>query len=221
MNKFIKLKLMNHKFINMSQYGRSPLQEDETQPSRTSIIRTARELFTVEGYENVSMLKIAEKASCLPSNLYTLFPSKRILLHEVSEFIYQDLKVYLEDCYEKSHETERLESLCFAQIDFWLSRPGDWKVIFFSEDISLNFRKTIFSKKTDLFRLQIYNRVIIEAQLNGIIRSGSSEEIKNILLFTIIGTVLILINQDEYNFENIKKLKEKAIRSLINGLKYN
>ncbi|MFV5661901.1 TetR/AcrR family transcriptional regulator [Acinetobacter pittii] len=218
MNKFIKLKFMNHKFINMSQDGRSPLQEDETKPSRTLIIQTARELFTVEGYENVSMLKIAEKASCLPSNLYTLFPSKRILLHEVLELIYQDLKAYLEECYEKSHETERLESVCFAQIDFWLSQPGDWKIIFLSEDIYLNYRKEIVSKKSALFKLEIYNRVIIEAQLNGIIRSGSSEEIKNILLSTIMGTVLILINHHEYN---IKNLKEKTIRSLINGLKYN
>lgn len=203
---------------NKPNRGRPPRTIDQITASRNSVIQAARELFAIHGYNSVSMRKIASKAKCLPATLYDLFPNKRELLNQILEAIYIDLSIQLEECYKISHESNRLENLCFSQLDFWLNRPGDFKAVYLREDTYLDSEQENISKKFSIFQTEIYTRVIIEYQYRGNLKSGNPEEIKNILLCAIFGIVLSLIHTSKYSFENLEKIKEKTIRSLIIGL---
>src|SRR6202050_5466761 len=50
---------------------------------RQEILTAARELFAKEGYENVSMRRIAEKIEYSPTTIYLYFRDKDELLHEM------------------------------------------------------------------------------------------------------------------------------------------
>lgn len=202
-----------------SRRGRPPRTEEHLAATRSTVILATRELFAMHRYKNISMRKIAEKANCRPSTLYALFPNKNELLHQTLEVIYSELTSLLEDCYKKSNESDRLKNLCYVQLDFWLHRPGDYKAIFFIEDIHVNSEKVNYLKRSTFFQLEIYTRVIIEDQLRGELRAGDPEEIKNILLCSIIGTVLSFTNIFQYKSEFFEKSKEKTIEYLILGLK--
>mgnify|MGYP006145571325 CR=1 FL=1 len=51
-------------------------QDRERQAVRQSILDAARDLFTIEGYRNVSIRKIAERIEYSPAAIYSYFPSK-------------------------------------------------------------------------------------------------------------------------------------------------
>ncbi|PKF31685.1 TetR/AcrR family transcriptional regulator [Acinetobacter proteolyticus] len=210
---------MTNKQINSMRRGRPPRSADQITASRNTIIQAARELFAIHGYNGVSMRKIAGKANCLPATLYALFPSKRELLNQILEVVYIDLTIQLEECYKTSSESDRLENLCLVQLNFWVNRPGDYKAILLIEDTYLDFEEEYCSKKSAIFQLEIYTRVIREAQSRGKLKAGSPEEIRSILLCTILGIALSMINIPKYHLKISEKIKENAIRALIAGLK--
>ena len=51
-------------------------QEREREAVARAILDAARELFVAEGYQNVSIRKIAEKIEYSPAAIYGYFPSK-------------------------------------------------------------------------------------------------------------------------------------------------
>ena len=51
-------------------------QEREREATTRAILDAARELFVAEGYQNVSIRKIAEKIEYSPAAIYSYFPSK-------------------------------------------------------------------------------------------------------------------------------------------------
>ncbi|MGA6135540.1 TetR/AcrR family transcriptional regulator [Acinetobacter sp. TUM15071] len=210
---------MENNQIKAPRRGRPPRSQEQIEANRNVIIQAARDLFAAHGYEGVSMRKIAAQADCLPATLYTLFPSKRQLLHHIWEVIFLDLMLELEECYNNSPESERLEKLCTAQVDFWLNRPNDCRAIFLIEDHPQNAEEHYFVDASQAVpQLEIYTRAIKEAQARGEIHAGDANEIKNVLLCSMLGITLSLIGIPEYPWGNPNILKEMTISALIKGL---
>src|SRR5512141_3120020 len=70
-------------------------QEREREAVRTRILDAARELFTAEGYQNVSIRKVAEKIEYSPAALYSYFPSKDDLFFALAEQGFRELHEFL------------------------------------------------------------------------------------------------------------------------------
>ncbi|GGH26296.1 hypothetical protein GCM10007354_03640 [Acinetobacter courvalinii] len=165
------------------------------------------------------MRKIAAKAGCLPATLYTLFPNKRYLLHHIWEGIFTDLIMKLEESFKSSPESERLKNLCITQVDFWLNRPDDCRAIFLIEDHPQSTEEHYFVDNSQAIpQLEIYTKAIQEAQKRGEIRNDDPDEIKNVLLCSILGISLSLIGVPEYPWGEPTTLKEMTINALIKGL---
>lgn len=60
-------------------------QERDREAVRRSILDAARELFTAEGYQNVSIRKIAERIEYSPAAIYSYFPSKDDIFFALAE----------------------------------------------------------------------------------------------------------------------------------------
>ena len=65
--------------------GLAERKERERKELRQQILDAARELFVHEGYENVSMRKIADKIEYSPAAIYTYFANKDEILDCLSE----------------------------------------------------------------------------------------------------------------------------------------
>lgn len=65
--------------------GAKERQDREHQAIRLSILDAARELFTREGYRNVSLRKIAERVEYSPAAIYSYFPSKDDIFFALAE----------------------------------------------------------------------------------------------------------------------------------------
>src|SRR5262249_50218020 len=60
-------------------------QERDREAVRRAILDAARELFTAEGYQNVSSRKIAERIEYSPAAIYSYFPSKDDIFFALAE----------------------------------------------------------------------------------------------------------------------------------------
>lgn len=200
--------------------GRPARSQQQAEASRSLIIEAARKLFAAEGYEGVSMRKIASMAQCSPAALYTLFPNKRQLLRHIWEALFSELIAELENAYRSHAEADRLEALCLVFIDFWLQRTDDYRAIFLIEDRLQDTDDSYFVDSAEVLpRLAIFRRCIVEAQDRGELRAGVPDDIQNILLCGIQGVALNLITIPEYPWGDPDKLKRGTVRALTAGLR--
>lgn len=204
---------------NLARRGRPPRSSEEIGASRARIVAAARDLFAAEGYDGVSMRKVAAKAQCLPSTLYTLFPNKRQLLHRLWEGIFADLVSAMERSYAASAPAARLTALCLANIDFWLERPEDYRAIFLVEDRVQDSDEPYFVENDLATRLiAIIRHAVLEAQQRGEIGPGDPDAIRDALLCGIQGVVYNLIAIPEFRWADPERLKRTTVEALVRGL---
>src|SRR5271154_568170 len=103
----------------------------EKKEVRQEILDAARDLFVREGFENVSMRKIAEKIEYSPTTIYLYFQDKADLLDCLCEETLARLvrkQTVLDQTI--SNPLERLQSGFRSYIEFGLKYPNHYKVAF-------------------------------------------------------------------------------------------
>ncbi len=98
---------------------------------RREILDAARDLFVKEGYENVSMRRIAEKIEYSPTTIYLYFEDKADLLFDICEETFERLSKKLDRILkEPGDPVERLKKGLRAYVEFGLENPQHYKVTF-------------------------------------------------------------------------------------------
>lgn len=211
---------MQESSTNPARRGRPPRSAEEVDANRARIVAAARDLFAVEGYDGVSMRKVAARAQCLPSTLYTLFPNKRQLLHHLWEGIFADLVAAMEQSHVANAPAGRLTALCLTNIDFWLERPEDYRAIFLVEDRVQDSDAPYFVENALALRLvAILRDAVVEAQQRGEIGPGDPDSIRDTLLCGIQGVAYNLIAIPEFRWGDAERLKRTTVEALVRGLR--
>src|ERR1051325_9122200 len=97
----------------------------EKEALRQEILDAARELFAKEGYENVSMRKVAEKIEYSPTTIYLYFESKADLLYFICEETFAKLHKKMESLNEGCDDPlDCLRKGMRAYIEFGLRHPN-------------------------------------------------------------------------------------------------
>ncbi|WP_436863539.1 TetR/AcrR family transcriptional regulator [Acinetobacter haemolyticus] len=200
--------------------GRPSRTPEQIEESRQLIVASAKDLFLSEGYQGVTMRKIAAKANCLPATLYAIFPNKRAILYHLWDTIFIQFFDYLYSAYQKSTQESPLYNLCVGFVDFWLEHPEDYIAIFTIDDRIPNQNEDNFVINFNITqRFDIFINAIIEAQKIGEIKAGDPEEIQNILLCCVQGITFNLITIPEYPWGDTQRLKTESIKTVLKGLK--
>lgn len=98
---------------------------------RQEILDAASELFVKEGYENVSMRRIAEKIEYSPTTIYLYFRDKAELLEQVCQETFARLSDVLARIQELPGDpVERLKRGLIAYIKFGLENPHHYRATF-------------------------------------------------------------------------------------------
>jgi AcrR family transcriptional regulator len=103
----------------------------EKETLRQEILDAARELFIQEGYENVSMRRIAEKIEYSPTTIYLYFEDKADLLFQLCEETFAKLATRSEELLrDRSDPMLTLRKIGRAYVEFGLKHPNHYKVTF-------------------------------------------------------------------------------------------
>lgn len=98
--------------------------------TRDKILDAARELFVTEGYEGVSMRKVADKIEYSPTAIYVHFADKNELFHELCREDFTRLQQVMASTEMSSDPIERLRQIGRRYVDFGLHFPHHYVFMF-------------------------------------------------------------------------------------------
>jgi AcrR family transcriptional regulator len=105
-------------------------REREKSETRDKILDAARELFITEGYEGVSMRKVAEKIEYSPTAIYVHFADKEELFRELCHEDYAQLAKVFQSSMISTDPIERLKQIGAIYVDFGIRYPNHYKFMF-------------------------------------------------------------------------------------------
>ncbi|MDX2031796.1 MAG: TetR/AcrR family transcriptional regulator [Blastocatellia bacterium] len=111
--------------------GSKERREREKENLRQEILDAARDLFVSEGYENVSMRKIAERIEYSPTTIYLYFEDKAAIFESLCDESFAKL-VERQEALARKHRDPliRLRECGRAYIHFGLEHPNHYRVAF-------------------------------------------------------------------------------------------
>ena len=111
--------------------GSAARRAREKEQLRRKILDAARDLFTAEGYERVSMRKIAEKIEYSPTTIYLYFKDKMDLLLTISDETLDALAAEIEAAVKDIQDpVEKFREFGRAYVEFGLARPHEYDLTF-------------------------------------------------------------------------------------------
>jgi AcrR family transcriptional regulator len=105
-------------------------REREKSETRDKILDAARELFVTEGYEGVSMRRVAEKIEYSPTAIYVYFADKQDLFHELCQQDYARLAEVFQSSEMPTDPIERLRQTGRTYTEFGVRYPNHYKFMF-------------------------------------------------------------------------------------------
>src|SRR6516164_3899367 len=105
-------------------------REREKRKTRETILDAARELFIAEGYDRVSMRKIADKIEYSPTAIYVHFADKDELFREICHDDFRRLAQAFVAMGRIPDSIERLRKIGQAYVEFGLKNPNHYRTMF-------------------------------------------------------------------------------------------
>ena len=105
-------------------------REREREEIRTKILDAARELFVAEGYEAVTMRRIADRIEYSPTAIYFHFRDKETLLREICDADFLTLAQEIAVVAEIADPVDRLRGIGLAYFRFGMNYPNHYRLMF-------------------------------------------------------------------------------------------
>ena len=186
---------------------------------RQLIIDAARELFVNEGYENVSMRKVADKIDYSPTTIYLYFKNKAELLASVCDETHRNLLNTLETLFQDlSDPVEALRKCARAYAEFGLKYPEDYKLTFI---LRPQYQKGLGlpegSPATMMF--DYLHAVVRECIRQEKFRQVDVETTGQAVWSAVHGVTSLIITFPDFPWVDRDKLVNQVIDTMIEGLK--
>jgi AcrR family transcriptional regulator len=114
-------------------------QERDREAVRRSILDAARELFVAEGYENVSIRKVAERIEYSPAAIYGYFPSKDDIFFALAEEGFRllgDPQMVRDDPrFKDAAPIERIRAMFWRLYEFSRDQPQYFALMFVDRSV--------------------------------------------------------------------------------------
>jgi AcrR family transcriptional regulator len=110
--------------------GSKERRDREKRELRDKILDAARELFASEGYDSVTMRRIADRIEYSPTAIYLHFKDKSELLQELVTTDFAAFAAVFGKVARIAHPIERLRAAGRAYIDFGLTHPHHYRLMF-------------------------------------------------------------------------------------------
>ena len=110
-------------------------REREREEIRGRILDAARELFVSEGFESVTMRRIAEKIEYSPTAIYFHFKDKDALLTELCEHDFREFAHGFNLIAQIPDPVERLRTAGHAYVQFGLTNPSHYRLMFMTPKV--------------------------------------------------------------------------------------
>jgi AcrR family transcriptional regulator len=113
--------------------GTKERRERAKDATRHKILDAARELFVHEGYEAVSMRRIAEAIEYSPTAIYVHFKDKADLMKELCHTDYEAFTSQAQQFAQVANPIQRIRLLARSYIQFAIEHPNHFRLMFMTK----------------------------------------------------------------------------------------
>jgi len=187
---------------------------------RQEILGAASELFVRDGYENVSMRRIADKIEYSPTTIYLYFKDKAELLEQVCAETFTRLQHRLAKILEQPGEPlERLRRGLMAYIEFGLENPHHYRATFMMK-IPEGFDKDKYVKPDSpgMQAFDFLRRCVYDGMAAGKLHVKDAELASQTLWAGVHGITSLLITHEKFPWVGREKVARFTVETLIEGL---
>lgn len=194
---------------------------------RAQIVAAARSLFAAEGTDNVSMRKIAKRVGITQAAIYQHFENKEAIFFVIIEGFFSDLLAALEAASAKEIEPlHRLRSAMRAYIEYGLSRPEEYRLVFMTPMSGL-VRAGLAVPRTDEARqtpskgslaFDVLDRAVRDVALAGRTRFANTDLLAEAVWAAGHGIVSLLITHDQFPWTDRERIVEFQLDLVFRGL---
>jgi AcrR family transcriptional regulator len=195
-------------------------REREKESLRQEILDVAREMFATEGYESVSMRKIADKIEYSPTTIYLYFKDKNDLLYQICEETF----AHLGNEVRRMSETEtdllvRLKKGLRAYIEFGIAHPHHYQVTFMSPMFSKPNEEYLYEGSMGQRAFEFLRSEVLTCVEAGKLKNDDVDAMSQAFWAGVHGITSLLIGHIDFPFVEKGKLIDTLIDSMIEGFK--
>ncbi len=187
---------------------------------RQEILDAASELFVREGFENVSMRRIAEKIEYSPTTIYLYFKDKSELLEQVCAETFARLVQKLSSILEQPGEPlERLRRGLLAYVEFGLENPHHYRATFMMP-IPEGFDEGQYVKPDSpgMQAFDFLRRCVDDGIAAGKLETKDAELASQILWAGVHGVTSLLIIHEHFPWAGRERVVKAMVQTVVEGL---
>ncbi|MBI3473948.1 MAG: TetR/AcrR family transcriptional regulator [Candidatus Solibacter usitatus] len=190
---------------------------------RKVILDAARDLFVNEGYQNVSMRRIAQKIEYSPTTIYLHFKDKGDLLYQLCEETFRGLYAALRNFSVQESAADPLDLLrqglrCY--VEFGLQNPNQYRVTFMmGYSIDDPEGRSLDPANPGMRAFAILREGVEACIRQGKFRQADVEATSQALWAAIHGITSLLIANSRFPWVDKEKLVDLVIDTMLAGLR--
>jgi AcrR family transcriptional regulator len=190
----------------------------EKEGLREEILDAARTLFVKEGYESVSIRKIAGKVEYAPGTIYLYFRDKAEILDRICEETFAKL---LRKMGAIEHDTaaplDKLRRGLRTYIQFGLENPNHYIVTFIQAKVHSGSKPVL--ETTGIKAFACLRQGVQECVDAGELVSSDADELAQALWAGIHGLTSVLITCTGFPFVEQNRLIDRMVQTLVEGVR--
>ncbi|NOR64297.1 MAG: TetR family transcriptional regulator [Rhodobacteraceae bacterium] len=197
--------------------GRPQRTEQQISEMRAKISACALQLFQEEGFEAISMRRLAKEAGLTPMTLYKYFDSKVDILRSLWAEIFGELCVELEKIAAQEPDPRaRIHAVSLRYVTYWQGNPEHYFMVFMSKGISQTDVRGFVEDNAALAWFDVL-RDSLGAAMGGGVGLPLMRLKSELLLCILNGVAHNLITISSYPWSDTEDLVRTAIDGLLDG----
>ena len=182
-------------------------------------MEAARSLFVKEGYDNVSIRKIANKIEYAPGTIYLYFKDKADILRTISDETFGKLHRRISAIAEDpAPPLDKLRRAGRAYVQFALDNPSQYVLVFMSRfDASLVPKPE--SHDVGSLCFQDLCHIVKQCIDQDLLRSTDVNETSQAIWAAVHGVAALLIGKCDFPFVEHSRLIERVIDMALDGIR--
>jgi AcrR family transcriptional regulator len=195
--------------------GRPAHSEEQIADMQARIAENALRLFQQDGYEAISMRRLAQEVGCTVMTLYRYYERKIDILRDLWARVFEILFDSLDQLAELHPDpVDRLKTVALGYVSFWLEHRDHYFMVFMSSNVEQSDVSIFVQDDALLGRFQIFQRGLADASVDGL---GEADlKVKSeMLLCALNGITQNLITISAYPWSSPEVLVNAAISGAI------
>jgi AcrR family transcriptional regulator len=186
--------------------------------TRRAILDATRELLVQQGYEALSLRRVAERIGYTATTIYRYFPDKDALVYAATDQAFEQFTARLSSISApESSPFDVLEQMALAYMDFGLSHPAHYRLLFMTRP-DLMWRRAPGQSSSRMERFGMLRAAVAQALATKSMSNRRVLAAANALWAITHGTVALALTMPHLPPDQARAFGELAVRTFLAGL---